>query len=381
MDIAILDQPEIAGFSARLGLMLSTLGEDAAAADAASRFVDKGLAGLREIGALHAPFPVEMGGQGLGTRAAAALELFGVLRRIGQFSPALGRVFEGHVNAVRLVVLYGTGQQARQAAADARAGHLFAIWAAELPHQKVWLDGGVLRGRKAFASAAHHVTRALVTAEAPGAGEQLVLVPLPPFETRAGTVFELHGMRSAGTAPYDFDGLDVLPSSLIGRPDDYMREPEISLGAWRTLAVQLGVLEALLQNLQADLVKRGRQADPHQLARLGNALIASETARLWVERSALLGESQEPGEHREPGEVPDAGGEAAAYYIRLARHAVETACLDVIRIAQRSVGLGAFVRPSPIERGLRDLATYLRQPALDMVLDEAAGYFITRALP
>jgi alkylation response protein AidB-like acyl-CoA dehydrogenase len=58
--------------------------------------------------------------------------------------------------------------------------------------------------------------------------------------------------------------------------------------------------------------------------------------------------------------------------INLARIAVEAACLDLMREAQRALGLAAMVRPNPAERLLRDLSTYLRQPAPDLVLTEAA---------
>jgi hypothetical protein len=43
------------------------------------------------------------------------------------------------------------------------------------------------------------------------------------------------------------------------------------------------------------------------------------------------------------------------------------------RFAQRSVGLQAFLRPNPIERMSRDLATYLRQPGPDRARTDAAA--------
>src|SRR4029077_13022903 len=43
------------------------------------------------------------------------------------------------------------------------------------------------------------------------------------------------------------------------------------------------------------------------------------------------------------------------------------------RFAQRSVGLQAFLRPNPIERMSRDLATYVRQPGPDRALTDAAA--------
>jgi hypothetical protein len=39
------------------------------------------------------------------------------------------------------------------------------------------------------------------------------------------------------------------------------------------------------------------------------------------------------------------------------------------------------VDSNPIEPLMRDLATYLRQPAIDEGLDEAAAYFMTEKLP
>ncbi len=54
------------------------------------------------------------------------------------------------------------------------------------------------------------------------------------------------------------------------------------------------------------------------------------------------------------------------------RLAVERAGLDVLQLAQRSVGLQGFLRGHPLERLSRDLATYLRQPAPDGALVGAA---------
>ena len=52
---------------------------------------------------------------------------------------------------------------------------------------------------------------------------------------------------------------------------------------------------------------------------------------------------------------------------------MEKAGLDVLQLAQRSVGLQGFMREHPLERLSRDLATYLRQPAPDRALATAAA--------
>jgi hypothetical protein len=84
-------------------------------------------------------------------------------------------------------------------------------------------------------------------------------------------------------------------------------------------------------------------------------MIARETSRMWVDRAARSADS-----------VATVG---------LARIAVETACLDAMTLVQRSLGLSAFRQGNPVELICRDLATYLRQPAPDEVLTEAAMWF------
>jgi hypothetical protein len=49
-----------------------------------------------------------------------------------------------------------------------------------------------------------------------------------------------------------------------------------------------------------------------------------------------------------------------------------------MQLVDRSVGLQAFVRPHPIERVARDLATYLRQPAPDRALTNAAAWILAQ---
>lgn len=43
-----------------------------------------------------------------------------------------------------------------------------------------------------------------------------------------------------------FDGFQVTPEALLGQPGDYLRQLDCAAGAWRTSAITLGGLEALL---------------------------------------------------------------------------------------------------------------------------------------
>jgi len=48
-----------------------------------------------------------------------------------------------------------------------------------------------------------------------------------------------------------------------------------------------------------------------------------------------------------------------------ARGAIERAALNVMELAERSVGVAGMMAPHPLERLMRDLRTYLRQPNPD----------------
>ena len=49
---------------------------------------------------------------------------------------------------------------------------------------------------------------------------------------------------------------------------------------------------------------------------------------------------------------------------------------NMIALRKKAIGLRAFLRPNPIERIIRDLSTYMRQPALDASLTSAARFFL-----
>lgn len=349
-----------------LAPLLGRLTAQARELDRQATFPAAGLDALRSLGLLVAPVPPALGGLGWGTAPAAATQISQVLRLLGRACPSLGRVYEGHVNAIRLICRYGSDLQAARTAADAAAGHLFALWSAEHQNDPVRLEGTTLSGRKSFASAAGHATRALITAAAPD-GEQMVLIDLPDMGSVQPDAPELHGMRSAGTRAVRIAADAIDRTRLIGGPGDYMRQPEISLGAWRTLAVIVGLLESLIDALRSGLAGSGRADAPAQRARLAEALVARQTAVLWLDHIAPRAEAAEPDE--------DAAG-----MVKLARLAITAACEQALRLVPRSLGLAALRVPHPAERLGRDLATYLRQPALDEVADEAAAHFLAREL-
>ena len=110
-------------------------------------------------------YPQRHGGLGLGIDPGGASALFTLLRSIGQGNLAVGRIFEGHANAIKLINTFGSEAQIEKTSEDVRAGHLFAIWNAETKDGIRILDNNKLSGAKTFCSGAGYVTRALITAK------------------------------------------------------------------------------------------------------------------------------------------------------------------------------------------------------------------------
>jgi alkylation response protein AidB-like acyl-CoA dehydrogenase len=324
------------------------------------------VAALHHSGLIAAVLPVKGGGAGL-----SGLSLSEVLRSIGSGSLPLGRLFEGHVNALELVLRYGDHEQIELVSREARAGKMFGVWNTDdsnglrLTHRHgcSWLEG-----RKVLASGAGHIERPLVTATDEN-GRRLMVLPKLDAPDRADlSGWMAQGMRASATGAVDFTGVEIKPIEIVGREGDYERQPWFSAGAWRFAAVHLGGMERLFDLLRRHLQETNRGQDPHQAARLGEAAMSIETARLWVAQAASITEA--PLGSRAP--------EQLVAYVNLARLAVEAAALDLMQLVERSVGLQAFLRPHPIERISRDLATYLRQPGPDRALTDAATWILAQ---
>jgi alkylation response protein AidB-like acyl-CoA dehydrogenase len=322
------------------------------------------VAALHECGLASAVLPKKSGGVEL-----SGLDLNEALQSIGSGSLPLGRLFEGHVNALELVLRYGKPDQVDLIAEDIRRGKLFGVWNTDDTNNPLLVHRrGRYRlvGRKILASGAGHIERPLVTAT-DEEGRRLMVIPkLHAFDQADLSSWRAHGMRASATGAVDFTGLEVDPIEIVGRAGDYERQPWFSGGAWRFAAVQVGGMQRLFDLLRRHLQETNRGRDAHQAARLGKSAMAIETARLWVAHAASI--MAAPPDSRAP--------EQRVAYVDLARLAVETAAMDLMQLVQRSVGLRAFLRPNPIERISRDLATYLRQPGPDRALTDAAAWLL-----
>jgi alkylation response protein AidB-like acyl-CoA dehydrogenase len=333
---------------------------EAAALDQAGLVPPASIRRLGEAGLLAASLPLESGGWGLGSSAGSTGRLLEILTTVGSGDLAIGRLYEGHVNALLLIDRFGTPSQQQRVAIAVRHQHaLLGVWntdtAAPLSLVRA---GGVWRlaGGKSFASGVGLVAHALVTARRPDGGRQMLLVPMAALADRIDrTTWQPMGMRASMSFHINLDGVALDADAFLGQADDYLAEPWFQAGCIRFLAVQLGGALALLRTVHGHLRRTGRGGDPYQIERFARMRVAVETGRLWLARAAA---------------AFDGPGAAAEIIViaNMARHAVEQASTLTLELAGRSVGVQGMLAPHPMERQMRDLTTYMRQPAPDAAL-------------
>ena len=143
---------------------------------------------LQQAGLLTAPLAVEWGGLGLGIDASRMSDLLKILKHIGRGNLSVGRIYEGHVNAVQLIQTFGTAEQIAGYAKDIIEHHkIFGVWNAEATDgvKLMPVESGSyqLIGSKTFCSGAGLVERPFASGILPDGRWQLCIVPLEQVVT------------------------------------------------------------------------------------------------------------------------------------------------------------------------------------------------------
>ena len=342
---------------------LAVIGGRAAGADRGWHDLSEDIAAMHAANWLTACLPRSGGGRGWGTQPAGTIAAFDALRKLGQVSLPAARLFEGHMNAVKLVHLYASDELARDVYETVQTGTLLGVWGADMPGEPLTLersgDAVALSGAKQYCSGLGMVGLAIVTGTL--AGEQrLVILPVTDADRMDAESWSMSAMRATLSGSYRFDGLTVHADRLLGAAGDYQTEPYFEGGIWRYCAAHLGAAEALYAAMRSALVESGRAEAPMQTLRLVQAAIALETARLWIRRAA---------EEIEADEAPP----RKAVLALLAREVTRQSCDDVLSSVEQALGMAAHDGASAIDRMRRDLRLYLCQAAPDAKLTRAAG--------
>lgn len=347
---------------------------EAAATDSVEKFPVETLAKIAAADLLTAPLAAEFGGANLGIESGTNNALLQILKHFGRGNLVVGRVYEGHFNALLLIKLFGSNEQIERFAADARGGKLFGVWNTEAQDGvKIAerADGNyLLTGAKTFATGIDFVTRPVVNGALESGGWQMTIVPLETAATKIdASWWNPLGMRATRSFKIDFSGTQITGENLIGAAGDYYRQPWFSGGAIRFAAVQFGAAECLFDETRKYLRLLKRADDPYQKMRLGEMAILIETGNLWLESAAKKLDEfmQNP-----TGEQ----SEKFLAYVNLMRSAIEEICVRAMNLCQKTIGARGLNQPFHFERIIRDLTIYLRQPAPDAALADSGRYVL-----
>ena len=286
--------------------------------------------------------------------AESLLRLLRMLYRVGREDLPLGRLFEGHVDALQIISRYGTAAQIGAIPANATLG----VWNADLAGEALRLADDMLNGGKSFASGAGILSHALVTVDGDG-GRQLVLLDLASAGPTVDRSFwRVAGMQRSETHVVRWRDVPVASDALVGLPGDYIREPWFSGGALRFVAVQAGGIARLVDEVRDHLVAMERATDPHQAGRLARLFGLAEASAAAVRRAAEGWFAEEP---------------ARLSLVAAARAATYAAGGEALSVAQEAVGVSALFLDHPLATTITDLSMYLRQPGPDAQRMQVGG--------
>jgi alkylation response protein AidB-like acyl-CoA dehydrogenase len=371
---ADLDLVERAATLARERLAPRAAAYDREAAFPAADFDDLFAAGL-----LAAAAPREHGGLGLGPLHGDALTLWLITKELAKADLSLGRCWEGHCNSLVLIDALGTAEQkAAWLAGVVREGEKWVAWSGEPQAPKPGetrrfgttvtrvAGGWQVDGSKVFATSAGGARRALLLVNTAGPGgarhatgspETLLLLACDltdPSVVVDPSWWDPIGMRATASHLVRFNGTFVPDGHLLGEPGSYLRD------GWQTAFVPhyaasfLGAAEGAYEYALTYLKAQGKEGDPYVQQRVARMAVAVETAYLWLRHVARLWNGGRRAEAQLAGSR--------------ARHAIEHLAEETVQHCIRACGARCLVRPSPVERILRDLSFYLRHDNDDHIL-------------
>lgn len=303
-------------------------------------------------------------------RPPAAAEL-GLVRSVARADGAVGRIVDGHLNAVERLAVQAPTELRDSELAAVRAGRLRAgVWGggprpgegSEATVQPAG-SGEVVTGVKTFCSGAGGLHRALILARDPQA-EAPVAAWIDLTDSDTVTVdedwFRGAGMRASVSHRVVFDHAPVM--ARFGAPGALTEQPWFARDALRTAASWAGMADTAVDGTLQALASRPECGPLEHLA-LGQIVTAQETITAWLERAAAAMDG-----------VTD---DLAAVSLH-ARAAIAQATRVIIGEAERACGSHPFATGGRLDRARRDLELFRLQHRLDPGLAAAGAQALER---
>lgn len=287
------------------------------------------------------------------TSPARPLERWRALASVGRTDLVLGRLLEGHLDALAVLA------EAGRTPVD---GALYGVWASASGGTGLRRvdapDGQLLTGGMRFCSGAGTLDRALVTART--ADDELVLLDIAvdgPRTTPVPGTWPALGMDASDSMDVTVDHLPVSPDDQVGPDGFYLERAGLHLGGIGVAAVWLGGIQGLL-DATTDLV-RAYGVDDHQRAHVGAVVAALEgAAAALVSASRVL--TAMPTDEQTGLPQLDRLDQLARVALTC-RSVVEGAASVALHRLPRVAGAVAVSRDGAYAHRLADLTVYVRQ--------------------
>jgi hypothetical protein len=308
-----------------------------------------------------------------GARRPPALEELALVRRVAAADGAVGRILDGHLNALeRLAVQAPPEVRERELDAVLRHGLRAGVWGADPvgeegePAAVHDTPGGlVLRGVKVFCSGAGGVQRALVLArDAANGGPPLAAWVDAGDRERVEvdpTWFRGAGLRASVSHRVVFHDAPLI--ALLGGPGALSEQPWFARDALRTAASWAGMADTAVTGALDELAARARRGQLEELA-AGRIATAQRTIDLWIRQAACAMDAARD---------DDGAIEPLRATSIHARDAIASACRTLLDEAARACGSRPFATAGSLDRARRDLELFLLQHRLDPLLARAGA--------
>jgi alkylation response protein AidB-like acyl-CoA dehydrogenase len=302
-------------------------------------------------------------------RPPAAAEL-ALVRAVARADGSVGRIFDGHVNAVERLAVQAPAELMNRDLDAVRAGRLRAgVWGGdpapgEGPPAAIIIGHGgeALRGVKTFCSGAGGLHRAMVLARTEAGGPPVsVWIDLTDRRVEIDeSWYRSHGLRASVSHRVVFHDAPVL--ARLGGPGAIAEQPWFGRDALRTAASWAGMADTAADSALAELAARPQRSPLEGLA-AGRILTARRAIDLWIGAAGRAMDAAEADTAAAPAREPE-----LAHVAIQARVAIADACRSLLDEAARACGSRPFARGGPLDRARRDLEVFLLQHRLEPLL-------------